>query len=263
MSQVKANSTIQKYTLRIADCDLTGSWKPSAMLTAIQETSGADCEKRGVGSSALLRENLCWIVTHSEIHMERYPRLWQTVTVESFHVDFRRWFCVRCCIFTDENGDRIGWPATNWVILDIGKRQIVMPGKFADLLPDNSAVEVPLRHPGMVEAVHGQENALTIRPQYSDLDVNGHVTNTRYVDWVCDALGTDVMRDWCLAEIRVNYSAEIKVDQEIELRVTRDGPHYHVAGYHAGRRHFEMSGFLRKRDSALDIPDRVSIPGEI
>ena len=257
MASERPQGIIQKYTLRVADCDVTGCWKPSAMLTALQEASGADCQSRGLGSSELLRENLCWIVTNSEIHMETYPRLGQTVTVESFHGDFRRWFCVRCCIFTDENGQGIGYSATNWVILDINRRQIVMPGRFADLLPDNTRVEVPLRHPRMVETVPGEETVLTIRPQYSDLDLNGHVTNTRYADWVCDALGTELMRTYCLEEIRVNYSAEIKADQEITLHVVRDGLRYHVAGYHNGRRHFEMGGTLRRRDGG---PDKRGIP---
>ena len=251
-----SKSTIQHYTLRICDCDLTGCWKPSAIFIAIQETSGADCEKRGVGSGDLRRDNACWIIAHSEIHMDRYPRLGQTVTVESLHVDFRRWFCIRSCIFTDENGERIGCSATNWAILDIGKRQIMMPGKYADLLPDNSDTAVPLRRPRMVESVHGEETIRRIMPQYSDLDLNGHVTNTRYVDWVCDALGTDVMREYCLEEIRVNYSAEVRPDQEIALHVIRDGLRYHVTGYHDGRRHFEMGGTLCRRPSGDFVPDK-------
>ncbi len=247
MNRVKTKSQIQKYTLRICDCDLTGCWKPSAVFVAVQETSGAHCEYLGLGSSALLRENACWIITHSEIHMERYPRLWQTVTVESIPNGTRRWFFPRCCVFTDENGRRLGYSSTNWAILDISRRQLMMPGKFADCLPDNSDVEFPMGYPGMVESVHGEETILTRKPLYSDLDFNGHVTNARYADWVCDALGVDVMQEYCLESIRVNYGAEIKADQEITLHVTRDGLRYHVAGYHGDRRHFEMGGTLRKR----------------
>ena len=264
MNRVKTKSQIQHYTLRIADCDLTGCWKPSAIFTAIQETSGAHCEYLGLGSSALLRVNACWIITHSEVHMEKYPRLWQTVTVESIPNGTRHLFLPRNCVFTDENGERLGYSSTNWCILDISKRQLMKPGKFADCLPDNSDVDFPLAYPRMVESVHGEETILTRRPVYSDLDVNGHLTNARYVDWVCDALGVDVMREYGLETIRVNYGAEIKADQEIELRVIRDGLRYHVAGYHDGRRHFEMGGTLRRREeSGLEIPDQVNIPKEV
>lgn len=31
-------------------------------------------------------------------------------------------------------------------------------------------------------------------PQYSDFDVNGHVNNTKYLAWLCDALGFDALR---------------------------------------------------------------------
>ena len=259
MDRVKTKSKIQKYTLRICDCDLAGQWKPSSIVIAIQETSGAHCEYLGLGSSALLKVNACWIITHSEVYMDRYPRLWDTVTVESIPNGTRRWFLPRNCIFTDVNGERLGYSSTNWAILDISKRQIIPPGRFSDCLPDNSDVDFPLAYPRMVEAVTGEETILTRTPLYSDLDLNGHLTNARYVDWVCDALGIEVMRDYCLESIRVNYGSEIKAGQEITLKVIRDGLRYLVSGYHDGKRHFEMGGGLRKRDTGLEAPDEVNI----
>ena len=73
------------------------------------------------------------------------------------------------------------------------------------------------------------------------------MNNARYADWACDALGIDVMREYCLETMLVNYDAEVRPEQEIALHVTRDGLNYRVAGYHNDKLHFELGGKLRKR----------------
>ena len=46
---------------------------------------------------------------------------------------------------------------------------------------------------------------------YSDTDVNGHVNNTRYADFACDAVELDKLPpEQFLAEMQIGYLAECR-----------------------------------------------------
>ena len=122
------------------------------------------------------------------------------------------------------------------------------PGDVASILPDNSDLPLPMGLPATVDAIEGEERILRRIPSYFDLDVNQHVNNTRYADWACDALGVDLMRDYCLESMLINFNAEIMPDQPIMLHVSQNGLSYRVAGYHEDKLHFEVGGQLKKRE---------------
>ena len=233
--------------LRTCDCDFTGAWRPSAVLIAMQEAAGAHSDALGCGRDDLLKGGIVWVLNRCEVHMQAYPGVGDAVTVETFPMPLRRWFFPRYYRFLDAEGKEAGCGATLWTLFDIGQRRMVPPGEWAARIPDNSDLTPPMGLPGSVELVEGPEESMTRTPQYFDLDVNGHVNNTRYADWACDALGVDVMRAYQLAAFRVNYDAEIRPEQEITLKKTVNGQQFRVAGYHEGKMHFEVGGDLAPR----------------
>ena len=238
----------QELLLRTCDCDFTGCWRPSAIMEAMQEMAGIHSYLIGCGREELLKHNIVWIMTRCEIHMLKYPRIGDRVKAQTFPTANRRWFFPRYYSFISENGEALGYAATLWALLDIDSRRMLPPGDVASILPDNSDLPLPMGLPATVDAIEGEERILRRIPSYFDLDVNQHVNNTRYADWACDALGVDLMRDFCLESMLINFNAEIMPDQPIMLHVSQNGLSYRVAGYHEDKLHFEVGGQLKKRE---------------
>jgi len=160
----------------------------------------------------------------------------------------RRWFFPRYFVFTDEKGEVLGKAATLWVLLDLETRKMAAPGDVAQHLPDNSDLTAPMGMPGNVPKLEGAEEEMLSRmPVFTDLDVNGHVNNTKYADWACDALGIDTMQKYELKSLLVNYAAEIRPGQEMTLHASHENGLYRVSGSHEGKQHFEVGGELRER----------------
>lgn len=237
----------EEIVVRTCDCDFMGEMRPSAVMQVMQELAGTHSELLGCGRNTLIQQHIVWVLTRCEIHMEKYPRMGERITVETFPTANRRWFFPRYYSFRNEEGNAIGYAATLWVLMDIENRRMLPPGDVAKALPDNSDLPVPIGLPATVETVEGEEKLQWRKPVYFDLDVNQHVNNTRYADWACDALGVEVMSQYCLETILVNFDAEVRPDQEITLHVSRNGLQYRVAGYHEEKLHFEIGGRLRKR----------------
>ena len=64
--------------------DLNGIWKLSAFFEITQETANEHCRALRVGRDDLAEKDLTWVLFKTDIAVERYPRLGETVTVETF-----------------------------------------------------------------------------------------------------------------------------------------------------------------------------------
>ena len=238
----------EKTLLLSRDCDLGGLWRPSAILTAMQETAGMHSHILGCGRETLVQKGVVWVLTRCEVQMEKEARMGSRLSIETFPMPLRRWFFPRYFVFRDETGAQVGAAGTLWVLFDLEKRCMVAPGDVAGAIPDNSDLTPPLGVPGPVPRLTTGGTLESARtPVYSELDVNGHVNNARYADWLCDALGLEVMREYRVKTMRLSYAAEIRPGQAMELRLTRDGLAYHLTGSHEGKTHFEIGGELEKR----------------
>lgn len=237
----------EEIILRTCDCDVNGDWRPSAILEVMQEISGAHCALLGCGRDDLLKKGIVWILSRSEVQMDRYPRIGERITVRTFHKPVRLRFFPRYYVFLDAQGEVIGKAGTLWLLMDIHTRQTIPAGEVAALLPDNSDLAAPMSLPATVGQLQGEERVWAYQPVYTDLDVNGHVNNTKYADWLCNALGIDQMRQNCLHSLIMNYNAEVLPDQEVELRLTRQGMAFHMAAYHGEKLAFEAGGQLKER----------------
>ena len=79
--------------------------------------------------------------------------------------------------------------------------------------------------------------------RYSDTDLNGHVNNTRYADFACDALEMEKLGPGrFLSEMQIGYLAECRPGEELRLLTGRDGDVRFVQGMdESGKSRFEAS----------------------
>ncbi len=239
----------QTLDIRTMNSDLCGVWRPSAILEACQEIAGDHSETMGLGRKELLEKNLVWILSRNEVEILRYPAIGQKIRIETFHRPNRHWFFPRYFVFrTMDSREILGYCGSMWVLMDLETRKAVSGREIAALMPDNSDMEPPMDHlPSMVHETAGDCETHICRPVYSDLDANMHVNNARYLDWVCNSLGIECMEKNEIGHFVINYDAEILPDQQVELRLKREGDRFSVSGSRDGVSCFAVEGSLRAR----------------
>ena len=90
----------------------------------------------------------------------------------------------------DAEGQLLFTVTNLWVLVDTKKRSMLLPGKSGVEL-EGITLGRELELPGSIYP-ETYEN-LTPRPVVQeDIDRNGHVNNTRYIDWLFDLLPEDV-----------------------------------------------------------------------
>ena len=234
----------QEFRVASYQADVSARMRPSAILELMQEMAGAHAELIGVGRSKLLPMNLCWVLTRVEVRMDRYPLSGEIITVETFPMPNRRVFFPRYFIFRDAQGQQIGCAGSLWVVLDITTRKMANAADVAPLLPDNRDLTAPMGMPATVEEVAAAPEEALRLPVYTDLDMNGHVNNTRYLDWCCNALGIETMRNAVIRQFAVNYNQEILPGQEVRTVLHRSAEAFSFSGFEGDKRHFDVGGAI-------------------
>ena len=174
-----------------------------------------DSRRKGTDYDTLAEKNLFWAVTRHKVRITRLPRRGETITVETWPMPTTRVAYPRAMAAYDAQGQLLFQSVSLWVLMDMTARSMVLPGKSGitvDGILRGTELEVP--HSLMPKAA---ANCSHRTVTYSCLDRNGHMNNTRYLDWVDDLLSSDFHAAHTPGEFTVCYLNEAREGQDIRL----------------------------------------------
>ena len=174
----------QKELVNTSRADCFGRLRPEALLSLIQEAAGMHCYALGVGRDVLGSRNLFWAVVRQRVQIQRLPMIGETMTLETWPGETTRAAYPRYTIARTENGEVLFRCAALWLMMDGDSRSMVLPDKSGVLVPGVRREEQIALPGSLPPAVLGHQE--TRRVRYSELDANGHMSNTRYLNWLED-----------------------------------------------------------------------------
>lgn len=214
-----------RYTLKtivsISDCDPSGRPRPSSILIQMQELGEVHAASYGLSRQHLGENGMCWVLYRQRIVMDAYPTFGDEIAISTWPGTVEGPVFPRHFLFERPNGERIGRAVTAWVLMNIETRRPLRPTALPGEVPIHTGRETPLPLPGMLR-LPASEPLGTRTVHYSDLDVNGHMNNTRYIDWVCDLLDYPTLSRRGLGEWQINYTAEALPGDTLALYQAED-----------------------------------------
>lgn len=232
-----------QYRVLPEAADFNGKWKPGDVFRSMQRVAELHAELLGWGYHELLKKNIAWVLTRSELQMEEYPEVWEEITIATWtglvkHSVFPRYFEFRA---TD--GRVLGKAVTLWVLLDMKERCMVAAEKAEIQVPADVSHEPALPFPTAPRELRDVEPVLAGKlPVYSDLDIIGHVNNTRYIDWLCDLFEPERYKEKQISHIKINYAGEILPGTELTLMLAEAGDEFSLRDCPGGKAHFTIQG---------------------
>ena len=201
--------------------------KSSALLRCLQEVAGDHSALLGTDRAQLIQRGLFWAVLRHRVQISRLPRAGEQIRVETWPMPTTRTAYPRSTIAYDQEGNETFRCISLWVLMDENTRAMVLPGK--------SGVEVNGMLRGCELAVPGSmiprdmQEMTTRTVRYTDLDVNGHMNNCRYLDWVDDLLPASFHQHHRIREFSLCYLSEIREAETLDLHwELTDGPNLNV-----------------------------------
>ena len=198
--------------------DRWGRMRPSALLEIMQETAGDHAALLGVGRDVLAPRGLFWAIVRQTIEINRLPGIGETVLAETWPGPPSRTAYPRYMVGRTAQGEELFRAVALWLLMDVQTRAMVLPG--------GSGIQVPglirggeLANPTGI-APRAYDNQERRRVRYSELDCNGHLSNTKYLNWMEDLLPAQWHRNHMLSQVHVCYINEATDNQEITLNWT-------------------------------------------
>ena len=237
----------ETFPVRTPMCDMGGQWRPGAVLESMQETAGDHCARLGLARPVMDGLGIAWVLSRSRVALYRAPRLNEVISVETWPLPPRHAFFPRINAFRDEAGTLIGEAASLWLLMDLTTRRVVTSEAVLEKLPENA--DMPAGLPlGAVRPLQGEAEAGAFMPPYADFDLNGHVNNTKYLDWTCSALGHDCMTRYRIKEFSICYEREIRPGEAVRTELVRQGDGFSFCGFIGQARAFCVAGTLAARE---------------
>lgn len=225
------------------EADFTGKWRPGDIFRAMQRAAEIHANELGWGYAVLIEKNIAWVLTRTQVQMDAYPKVWDGITIVTWtglikHSVFPRYFEFRAA-----DGSVLGKAITLWVLLDLKERCMVSADRAGIDVPADEGHAPALPFPSAPRELKGVEPKLKEKlPVYTDFDINGHVNNTRYIDWLCDLFPTERYQGHFMQELTVNYAGEILPGTELTLMLAEEGEHFSLRDCPGGKAHFTIQG---------------------
>ena len=214
---------IFRHTFLLDDIylDSFGRLKPSSILYFIQEAAGHHCKLLQVDWDTLAKQSLFWAVTRHRVQITRLPKEGEKIRVQTWPMPTTRVAFPRSTVAYDEKGRELFRAISIWVIMDRNTRGMILPAKSGILVPGVSfGNELPAPRSLAPQGLSSGENR---QVRYIDLDKNGHMNNTRYLDWVADLLPSKFYGAHQPKELVICYNQEALEGQEIHLQWELNG----------------------------------------
>lgn len=205
----------EQYHITDLEVDCFGRMKPSMILFLAQEMAGKHCLELCVDYDTLAAKRMFWAVTRHRVQITRLPLRGETIRIETWPMPTTRVAYPRSVIAYDEKGQECFRAISLWVLMDVDKRSMILPGKSGisvvgtlrglELDSPNGLVARELR-------CHSSRSVC-----FTDLDRNGHMNNARYLEWISDLLPSAFHEKRQIREMTVCYLSEAREGQKLEL----------------------------------------------
>lgn len=204
-----------QFTVAELHADRFGRCRPASLLRFAQDAASDHCIRLGADWNTMAEKGYFWAVIRQRMEVRRLPKAGETVTVKTWPMPTSRVAYPRATEGFDAAGNTLFKVISLWVIMDRQTRAMVRPDKSGvDVAGTVFGTELPAPA-GLNCKDLPRETARTVG--FTELDMNGHMNNARYLDWLCDLLPSEFHREHPLQAVTVCYLNEALEGQQVAL----------------------------------------------
>jgi len=205
------------YQVSWYDTDITKSAGLSAVCNYLQETAWHHADHLEFGLRKGNDFQYIWAIVRLLVKMDKYPGWTDRLSVKTWHRGTEGLFAMRDFEILDAEGNRIGCATSQWFILDpLTKRpqQAVVDREIMRLTRHEPVMQ---EQPGKIQISGPVEFLSTEKARFAEIDMYGHVNNTRYVEWILNAFGPEFHKRRFISSFTIEFLHETLLGEEIDI----------------------------------------------
>lgn len=208
----------ETYHVDLGDVDFQEQLRLSKLFTHFQDVASLASINLGFGIHTLGEKfGVAWILMRIRVDIIRNPVLDEDITIETWPLEPKKLEFNRDYIVRDQEGNIIVRAISTWVIMDIEERKLKRTSTIGFTFPES--IEERAIDSNMNKLKHAGELEVSYKKVigYSDIDFNGHLNNSRYVDYIMDSFNLDEHRKYRIESLEVHYLNEALPGENLVL----------------------------------------------
>lgn len=217
--------------------DLRGNLSIPSLFSLFQEVAWEHSSMEGFGFTQLQEQGLFWVLSRVYVEINQIPQWTDKIKLTTWHSGTDGVFALRDFTIHNHEGRKLISATSSWLVVDIETRRPKRPQSinmpFAETHP-NRALNT---NPQKVNQMSGEDFSSTeVTSQLSDIDINGHINNTKYLEWVVNSFSSDLYAEHLVKSLQINFLSEGFLGETFTVKVA-----------HSNRNKF-LSEIIRKED---------------
>ena len=235
----------RKIMLNHTKTDFLGHWKLSDMFTEFANVATSHALSFG-GWDTKYKDQYGWVVAkmrvkvHQPIVIDEEVTLRTWITMGSAVVHPRQYEVV------NNKGEVVVEATSDWTLLDLVKRRIALPKRVGLTFPEEICKDGHIKIETKFNDEEGYAFVEKRQVRYGDIDVNGHLNNAKYIEWMCDCLGYDIFKEYFIKDVSIQFKKETGPSEWLVLEKKIENDTFKVRGIdESGDIHFVVEGLLK------------------
>lgn len=205
------------FDVTTADCDMNARLRLGGLVNYLVLAAISSADTLGFGYAGLKSQQLFWVLSRMNVEIYKPLKWYDKAMVETWPKDVDGIQYLRDFIVRNQHDEITARCTSGWLAIDtLSKRPRKVQEDYSYIfnrMKDRHALE---QRPDKLPAA-GQGISCDISPTWFDLDVNRHVTSSRYIDWMMDTLPMDYHLEHYPTRLSVNFIKETMYGEEIRL----------------------------------------------
>ena len=198
------------YPVHVYETGPDGRLNLHSLFDYFQDIASDHAVRLGFGRDDLLKQNHFWVLSRIYSEISLLPSWGETIILKTWPRGTDRLLALRDYEARFPDGRIIALATSSWLIIDRDTKRIQRPDNLRSSLNSDPSVENVLPRNSIKLGPAGS-NGRTIphfRVRISDLDINLHTNNARYLKWITDSYDLDFMLNNVPLSAEINYLAE-------------------------------------------------------
>lgn len=233
-----------RFPVRAMDADAHNRLKISSVFNFMQIVAGMNANELGFGYEHLVPKGYFWILSRVILEWHGNVGIDNDIMIETWPKGVEKLFALRDFRIYSHHEECRGKATSAWLMIDSHNRRPLMLSHNMFNLPDFGLIPAIDEFPGKIAEPPGKSLLALRKAVYSDIDINQHVNNAKYLEYIFDALPGDVVNQYKTCRLQINYLKELHPGESFTMYhkqgETFQNQHYLDAENESGQKTFQV-----------------------
>lgn len=218
MTEYNSSATYEESRfIRAYDIDFQNELKVNAIFNIMQEIASVHADNLRLGFDDLRELNLAWVLSWAKVEICSNPKFGEPIHIRTWPKEKHKLYSMRDFLLFDEGQNVIAKATTAWLLINTVKKRITDPATLPITIPYQTETHALREYPQKIIAQNEKTIVFSKTFHYTDIDVNSHVNNTRYIELILDCFPPEYYSANRISDITITFSSESFCGDEIAI----------------------------------------------